>query len=41
MNYGNEMVGILETYEDVQSSYETNHIPRGLNTEDKKSEVNI
>ena len=34
MNYVNEVLGIVEMYEDVQSTYETNHMPKDLNIED-------
>ena len=35
------MVGIVETYEDIWSTYGTKHMPKYLNTEDKKSKVKI
>ena len=41
MKYGNEVVGIFETYEDVQATYKTNHIPKYLTIEDKKSEFKV
>ena len=41
MKYINEVVGIVETYKDVWATCKTNHIPKDLNTEDKKSEVKV
>ena len=39
--YDNKVVGIVETYKYVRATYGTNHTPKGLIIEDKKSEVNI
>ena len=41
INYGNKVVGIVKTDEDVQATYGTNHMLKYLNIEYKKSEVNI
>ena len=41
MKYGNKLVGIVKIYEDVWATYDTNHLPKYLNIEDKKSEVKI
>ena len=40
-NYGNKVVGIMETYEDVWYTYKTNHMPKYLTIGDKKSEVKV
>ena len=39
MKYGNEVLSVVETYKDVRTKYETNHMPNYLNIEDNKSEV--
>ena len=31
----------METYKDVWAKYKTNHMPKYLNTEDKKSEIKV
>ena len=41
MKYGNKVVGIVETYKYVLSTYKTNHMPKYLNIENKKSEVKV
>ena len=41
MTQGNKLVGILEINKDVRATYGTNHMPKYLSIEDKKSEVNI
>ena len=41
INYGNKVVVIVETYEDVQSPYRTKHMPKYLNIEYKKYEFKI
>ena len=41
MKYGNEVVGILEMYEDVRVTYEVNHMHKYLTIEDKQSEVKV
>ena len=41
MKHGNEVVGIVETYEDVRYTYKTNHMSKDLRIEDNKSEVKI
>ena len=41
IKFGNEVVGIMETYKDIQVTYETKHITKYLNIEDKKSEVKV
>ena len=41
MKYGNEVVGIVDTYKDFLSTFKTNHMPKYLNIEDKKSEVKV
>ena len=38
---GNEVVDIVEKYEDFRTTYKTNHRPKYLTIEDKKSEVKI
>ena len=39
--YGNEVVGIVDRYKDVRSTYFTNHMPKSLIIEDKKSDIKI
>ena len=39
--YGREVVGIVETYEDVRATYKTNHTPKYLNIEDNKDEFKV
>ena len=41
MKYGNKVVGIVETYEDVRSTYKSNHMPKYLIIEDKQSEFKV
>ena len=41
MKYSNKVVGIVETYRDVQATYKTKHMPKYLYIEDKKSEVKV
>ena len=41
IKYGNKVVGIVETYKDVRVTYKTNHMPKYLTIEDKKSEVKV
>ena len=41
INYGNEVVGIVDTYEDVQATYKTKHTPKYLTIEDNKYEVKL
>ena len=41
MKCGNEVVGVVETYEDVRATYYTNHMPKDLSIEDKKSDFKI
>ena len=41
MKYGNEVVSTVEAYEDVRATYETNHMPKYLKIEEKKSEVKV
>ena len=41
MKDGNKVIWIVETYEDVQATYETNHMPKDLTIEDNKSEVKV
>ena len=41
MKYGNKMVSIMETHEDVWARYNKNHMSKDLNIEDNKSEVKV
>ena len=41
MKYGNEVVGIVETYKDIWDTYETNHMLKDFTIEGKKSEVKV
>ena len=41
MKYSHKVVGIVETYKDIRATYKTNHMPKILNIEYKKSEVNV
>ena len=41
MKYGNKVIWIVETYEDVRATYETNHMPKDLTIEDNNSEVKV
>ena len=41
MKYVNKVVGIVETYEDVWSTYKANHMPKYLIIEDKQSEFKL
>ena len=39
MKYSNKVVGIVETYRDVQATYKTKHMPKYLYIEDKSRAV--
>ena len=41
MKYGNEVVGIMETYEEFRATYKANHMPKYLTIEYKQSGVKV
>ena len=41
IKYSNKVVVIVDTYKDVQATYETNHMPKYLNMEDNNFEVKV